>query len=428
MINRPFFSCSRPKLKYPVIQSHKKEAVKEIPSAEKVTLLLERAYSPIDDEILKVGDEVRTGQKIKMTDGGEEYFISTVTGTVEGISEYIGYLGRSHTSISIKVSEEDQWDDEFKEISKTVSPENVMGFLCRLPGDSHLSSLINPVTFLNTIVINGVDKDLLITTNQLIVKTETQTLKEGMAYLKKITGVSQILLVVPPDLVYDAEKTGIEIKVINPVYPNALPRIVMKNILKRTVPAGKKCEEMGVGFINAEAVAALARAFNQGKIPVNKFLTVINKDGESVNVKARIGTPVRDILNFLHIEVNHGDRLVLGGPMRGNSIYSEDLPVLWDTDSIMVQDKDQIIFNSDTPCINCGECVRACPAGIPVNMLVRVLENSLYDEAVNEYDLLSCLECGLCAYVCTARIPLFHHIMLGKYEFERIKSMEESHA
>jgi electron transport complex protein RnfC len=92
----------------------------------------------------------------------------------------------------------------------------------------------------------------------------------------------------------------------------------------------------------------------------------------------------------------------------------------------MIQDKDQILLNPDTPCINCGECVRACPAKIPVNMLVRLLENGLYEDAVDEYDLLSCIECGLCAYVCTAQIPILHYIMLGKFEFDRIKSAEEA--
>ena len=186
--------------------------------------------------------------------------------------------------------------------------------------------------------------------------------------------------------------------------------------------------DLGVGFINAEAVAALTGAFDRGVMPVDKIITVINKDGAAVNVKARIGMPVKDILGTLNIETRHGDRLVLGGPMTGRSIYSEDSPVLWDTDAIMIQDREQVTFSSDTPCINCGECVRACPANIPVNMLVRLLENGLYEEAVQEYDLLSCVECGLCAYVCIARIPVFHFIMLGKHEFNRLRSMEESHA
>ncbi len=110
--------------------------------------------------------------------------------------------------------------------------------------------------------------------------------------------------------------------------------------------------------------------------------------------------------------------------MRGKSIYTEDMPVSYDTDAIIIQDRDQISINADIHCVNCGECVRACPAKIPVNMLIRFLENSLYEEAAREYDLLSCVECGICSYVCVARIPVFHYIMLGKYEYERLKHRE----
>jgi electron transport complex protein RnfC len=94
----------------------------------------------------------------------------------------------------------------------------------------------------------------------------------------------------------------------------------------------------------------------------------------------------------------------------------------------MIQDAASITHGLDIPCVNCGECVRACPARIQVNMLIRLLENGLFEEAAREYDLLSCIECGLCSYVCIARIPIFQYIMLGKSEFGRIQAAEESHA
>ena len=61
-------------------------------------------------------------------------------------------------------------------------------------------------------------------------------------------------------------------------------------------------------------------------------------------------------------------------------------------------------------------------------MLVRLLENGLYEEAAEQYDLFSCIECGICSYVCMARIPLFHYIMLGKFEIARSGTAEESDA
>ena len=428
MIKKPFFSFTKPRLKYPVIQSREKDIYTDIKLPEKATLLLKRPYSPIDEDILKVGDKVKTGQRVSLTNKDDQSFISPVTGSIMDISEYIGYLGLSHTSISIKTDENEQWDDEFKKVSGTVSSENAVKFLGSIPGSPGFASLINRETPLDTIIINGIDSDLLVTTNQFIVKTRSEILKEGIACLKKITGIEKVILVVSPSLANDAGKSGCEVRIIDPVYPDVLPEMIIKRVLNKIVPAGKRCEEMGVGFINAEAIAVLADAFDKGKVPVDKILTVINKEGLSVNVKSRIGTPVKDVLETLNIGTSYGDRLVLGGPMRGISIFSDDTPVMMDTDAIMVQDKSQVVLSSDIPCINCGECVRICPSNIPVNMLVRLLENGLYEEAVKEYDLQSCIECGLCAYVCVARIPVFHFIMLGKNEFGKLKSMEESNA
>ena len=53
MIKKPFFSFGKPRLKYPVIQSHEKEIDKDIKLPEKATLLLKRPYSAIDEDILK---------------------------------------------------------------------------------------------------------------------------------------------------------------------------------------------------------------------------------------------------------------------------------------------------------------------------------------------------------------------------------------
>jgi len=59
-------------------------------------------------------------------------------------------------------------------------------------------------------------------------------------------------------------------------------------------------------------------------------------------------------------------------------------------------------------------------------MLIRLLENGLYEAAAREYDLLSCVECGLCSYVCMMRIPIFHYIMLGKHELAATGYLEGS--
>jgi len=428
MTKRPFFSLGKPKLKYPVVDTQEQDVIRVIPIPNRVTFFLEDPYERNEGLLIEPGDKIKTGQKLKLTEDDKDYVISSVTGTIAGISEYKGYLGKTYAAISIDTADEEQWDDKFKEDCQKPTLENSLEFLGCLPGDTGFIPILDTHSPLNTIIINGLDKDILVSTNRLIVQTETDNLKTGIEYLREITGAGEIMITVPPELASLAGETGADVKVIEPIYPNTLPEVIMKSILGKTPPADKTWKQIGVGLINAEAVVAFSNAFTKGQIPVSKLITVINKDHTTVHVRARVGTHVKEILAALDIETHHGDQLVLGGPMTGHALYSEDLPILPDTDAIMVHDKGNVVLTSDCHCINCGECVRACPARIPVNMLIRVLENGLYEEAAKEYDLLSCIECGLCSYVCTARIPIFHYIMLGKYEFDRIETMEESNA
>ena len=427
MLKKPFFSIGKPRLEYPVIQDLNPGFEEGVPLPEMVTVYLDKPYSQDIEEFLKIGDSVKTGQKVAI-DKEDTFFLSPVTGFVSAIDEYIGYLGVKYTAIFIKTDAEEQEDDEIQAIKGAKTAENIVKFLSRLPGCPDFYSFVKNKYSFKTIIIEGTDDDLLVTTNQAVVERLTEDVREGIGILKEITGAKKIFITAfPPSSskVWGEKTAVIEIE---PVYPGTLPQMVMKNKIKWVVPAGKKSEDLGVGFIKAEAVAALGAAVTRGKAPVEKIVTVIDKKGSVKNIKVRIGTPVKDILKHLNIDLEYGNRIVIGGPLRGKSIYTEDTPVLWDTDAILVQGAEDIVQSMDAPCVNCGECVRACPANIPVNMLVRLLENSLYTDAVQEYDLLSCIECGLCAYVCKAQIPIFHYIMLGKNEYLKLKYMEESNA
>ncbi len=99
-----------------------------------------------------------------------------------------------------------------------------------------------------------------------------------------------------------------------------------------------------------------------------------------------------------------------------------------DTDAVMVLDRAAAAEVTDYPCINCGDCIRACPADIPVNLLIRYLEAGHYEEAADLYDLHCCVDCGLCSFVCPSKIPIFQYIKLAKYELERATAAEAPNA
>ncbi len=267
----------------------------------------------------------------------------------------------------------------------------------------------------------GADSDLLIGTNQSIVKSRLDAVKKGIGILRDITGIDKIILITAGESMQGFGHIGAQVKNIDTAYPAALPQMIMKNVLGEVVPAGKTCADLGVCFMTAEAAASIGKAFSDGQIPVRKIVTLVTKDGNQRLIETVIGTPIRDILNTYGVSINEEDRIMFGGPMAGSAVYSLDHPVLPDTNGIVVIDRSDAAYASDYPCINCGECVRVCPARIQVHMLVRFLEAGHYEEGADNYDLFSCIECGLCSFVCVSKIPIFQYIKLAKYELDRQK-------
>lgn len=396
----------------------------EIPPPSKIVLVLKGTPEGKDHILIKPGDPVKTGQKLTLSQDSSASAVSPVTGTITAITPYCGEMGEAGCTVTIETGPEEETDEAFAGVVSQPSLENTVAFLAALPGSPCFKAFSDPEKTIHTLVINGADPDLLVTTRQFVVQTRMEALIQGIAVLKKITGVENVILIVPATLMGGYGSIGAEMKFVEPFYPSALPPLILKDVFGRVLPAGKSPEDLGFVFFSAEAVAAIGQTFSGGTLPGQKLLTVIKKDGSKHLVSARIGTPVREVLNIVRETIEDGDRVIVGGPMMGSSIFTLDYPVRPDSDALMIQDKDSIAFVSDYPCINCGQCIRACPVRIQVNMLVRFLEAGQYHEALDRYDLDACIECGLCSYVCVARIPIFQYIRLAKYELARANAAE----
>ncbi len=426
MIKRSFFGLAKPRFEY---ESAVGMPVKpeKISVPKKVTLFFKETCT-CPSALIKCGDKVRTGQKLSLYEGSENYVISSVTGTVSALYPYTGDFGKSYTAISIDTADQEETDNTFGEAAKSVSLDTAKNFLACVPGISCACAFSDPAGTVKTVVVCGIDKDLLISTNPYIVSNCPEDVRSGVGILKKIFAADQAVVVSGKDLMKDisviGSASGVEMRLVGSEYPAAFPQEIMRNLFEVSLPAGKSCKDMGFCFLSAEAAASVGRAFGSGQIPVTKILTLIKKDLTKVIVEARIGTPIGDIFKACEVITEDRDRIIIGGPLTGYAVYSEDYPVQPDTDAIMVQGSEAVSSVSDYPCINCGECVRICPAKVPVNMLVRLCENAQYEAAAAEYDLHSCIECGLCSVVCVARMPVFQYIRLAKYELARIAEKE----
>ena len=427
MIKKAFWGLSTPAINYEMLPVHLPETEK-IPTPQRITL-----FHPKNDTLnvpaaWGIGDPVKTGEKLSLYPDQNDYVISPVTGKIASLSPYTGDFGKSYIAITIAPDGNEIIDDTFQQQIQSPTLELLSGYLTGAPGNPPLSLLADSKGAINTIIIRGLDPDPTVATSQYIAQSRFNDLKKGIQILKQVADVRDIILITAGESVQGYGHIGAQVKGVKTTYPSALPHMVMKDVLGQVVPAGKTCEELGVCFFTAEAVISIGSAFESGQLPTSKTLTFIKKDGTRKIIEARLGTPIADILQTCGETVNEFDRIIFGGPMTGSAVYALEHPVQPDTDSIIVVDRDKAAYVSDYPCINCGECVRICPAKMQVHMLVRYLEANQYEEAADSYDLYSCIECGLCSYVCVSRIPIFQYIKLAKYELERAKAPEAADA
>jgi electron transport complex protein RnfC len=423
MLKKSFLGLSVPRIEYELFPVTLPEP-DHIPPSHQVVLFHPKTDKLNVPALFRPGDDVQTGQKIALFADDPAYVIASETGRISSVSPFTGDYGKSYLAITINIDEKEVTDNQFESVVQNPTLQGAQDYLAFAPGKPPLAIFSDPDKNIDTIVISGIDSDLLVGTNQYIIKTRLDALKSGIKILKLITGIENIILTVAYESMQTYGQLGVNVKAVGTVYPSALPPLIMKDVLGKTLPAGQNCEDLGVCFFSAEAVAAIGTAFDSGRVPLTKTITLIRKDGSQKIIEVTIGTPIQDIFDKYGMAVNEKDRIIFGGPMTGLAVYSLEHPVQPDTDAIMVIDHSVAANASDYPCVNCGDCVRICPAQMQVNLLVRFLEAGQYEEAADNNDLYSCVECGLCSFVCVSMIPIFQYIKLAKYELERAKTAE----
>lgn len=427
MLSRSFFGYAKPAFRYELLSTALPQPI-TVPAADSVTLLLPREKGITPSKIIKVGEKVKTGQLLTWDDQPGPAVVSTVTGTIQKVEAYIGDYNKKFTAITISQDGDEVLDDQFQASRANITPQVLSQFLTSAPGGAPLEKLLDVDKPIETIIIYGGDTDLLVETNLFILKGQTDAVNKGIKALKDATGIEKVVVAVPAESFQNFDgHFEADVKAVPSAYPGAQPLMILYHLTGKLLGQGQTFEDLGMLFIRAEAVASIGKAVDSGRIPTDKILTVVDQNGNKNLVSAPLGISVGAVLKKLNISVNDGDRIIFGGPMTGTAIYSEDQPIAPDSDAIMVQNNVDIVFTSDYPCINCGECTRICPSKIQVQMLERFLEVSQFQEGADLYDLYSCVECGLCSLVCPSRIPILQYIKLAKFELASAIPAEEEH-
>ncbi|HUX37137.1 MAG TPA: SLBB domain-containing protein [Rectinemataceae bacterium] len=143
-----------------------------------------------------------------------------------------------------------------------------------------------------------------------------------------------------------------------------------------------------------------ARAF------VERYVTVAGGAIRRPSVlKARIGTPIGDLIEECGGFLEAPERLVLGGPLTGLPARDLDMPVTKTLGGILALTPPETRRAKVRPCIRCGLCREHCPVGIDPEAIMRDLLGGR-PGAAHAKGLDSCVSCGICSYVCPSRLEL----------------------
>lgn len=384
--------------------------------------------------LVSVGDEIREGMIIGKASG----FISSpvhapVPGTVKEIKEIFLPNGMKSQAVVIEMSGEfdrlgkeavrKSWESlSGEELNAIVLEKGIVG-LGGATFPSNVKFQVPKGKKAEYFVVNGVECEPYLCADHRLMLERTENIIQGIKMIRKISSAEKIAIgieVNKPDAIEAMRKAAaelepdLEIVPLKVKYPQGDEKQLLKAVCGREVPSGGLPIDIGAIVANVGTVNAVYEAVVYDKPLFERVMTVSGGAvREPKNLKARVGTPVRSLIEECGGFTEEPAKIVMGGPMMGFTIFDLDTPVIKGTSGILALTKREVRAAAGTPCLSCGRCVAACPMGLDPTVLYKMIDHGEYADAM-EAGLMDCKECGCCAFSCPARIPLVQGMRLGK--------------
>ena len=286
---------------------------------------------------------------------------------------------------------------------------------------------------IETLIINGGECEPYLTADDRLMRERAKKVVLGARLIRYIAGVKRIAIAIEDNkreaitAMDNASRDYdyIDIKVVPSRYPMGSAKQLIQAITRREVPAGGRSSDIGVLMHNVATACAIAECLTEYKPLISRIVTV--SGGAIVrpqNLEALIGTPVRHLIEHCGGLTENPARLILGGPMMGQVMPSQDVPLIKGAAGVLALLENEITRKTESPCIRCSRCVSACPMGLlPLEMSIHARAQEF--EAANDYGLKDCILCGSCAYVCPSHIPLVHYFQYAKGELSYSRAKQQ---
>ena len=289
---------------------------------------------------------------------------------------------------------------------------------------------------IDTLIINAAECEPYITADDRLMQDCAAQILDGIQILAHILQPQQVLIGIEdnkPQAISMmravlAGQHNIHLRVIPTKYPSGGAKQLTQILTGKQVPHGGRSSDIGVLMQNVGTAYAVKRAVIDGEPLTERVVTLT---GESIsrpgNVWARLGTPVRHLLEQAEFCPASDQMVIMGGPLMGFTLPWLDVPVVKITNCLLAPSPTEMGEEQEEKgCIRCSACADACPADLLPQQLYWYSKGQLHDKA-KSHNLADCIECGACAWVCPSNIPLVQYFRQEKAEIYAI-SMEEKRA
>ena len=387
--------------------------------------------------VVKKGDAVFVGTVICEAGGFVSAPVhSSVSGTVTDVKDLTIGNGTLQKYVIIESDGKMEKDPTLKPFKvKTSADLAEAAKQCGLVGlggagfPTHVKLSPSKDAVIDTLIINAAECEPYITSDYRECMENFDDVIEGVYLIKEKLGLEKVVICVEKNKPLAIEKLmqvaadyrdaddKVKVMKLPSKYPQGAEKVIIYSATGRKLPAGKLPSDVGCIVMNVTSVATLYRFITTGMPLTYKRITV---DGTAVqepkNVIVPIGTPIKDILDFVGVNTEEVDRILMGGPMMGNPVVSDQ--------SVLEKRNNAILAMRDakpqpqTACIRCGRCADTCPMGLYPAMVETALRTKNL-ESLNSLNTNYCMECGCCSYMCPAKRPLTQVMRTAKAEIRR---------
>jgi electron transport complex protein RnfC len=385
--------------------------------------------------VVAVGDEVKTGQLIAEASG----FVSlnqhaSISGKVTAIDRFPHPCGTTSLAIQITGDGLDTWvelkdDDNFMNLSAAEMKSRISAAgICGMGGagfPTHVKLSPPEDKPIDTVILNGVECEPYLTSDYRLMLEKAEDIIQGLKLIMKAVNAKKGMIgieVNKPDAIALMEKLlknepNLEVVGLKLRYPQGAEKQLIYACTKRKVPAGGLPMAVGVVVQNVGTAYAVYEAIRYGKPLVERVISITGAPVKSPsNLKARIGSPFAELVEFCGGTTMPVGKIISGGPMMGFALPGLEATMGKGSSGLVLMNEKAARLLVEKNCVRCARCVDVCPMNLLPSTIAAAVKYNNLDMAV-EAGLNDCMKCGSCAFVCPAQIRLVQWIDTGKIRY-----------